>query len=320
MVSFLRASSKPQPRRHFHDQHAATLIFCDTEADFIPNQLRLFVLHNMVNLGRSWGCRMCKKRRIKCDEGEPACKRCTKSGLTCPGYDAEKPLKIRFKDETALVTQRAGIGPPRGNSPLPVAALQGLQEDFETQAINFFVINFATAGRDKVSSRGLWESVAPTIQANSASSPVVHAATAVGGILFNVWRLHKDGPNARNPAFNRAVSGLSQRLSSGEPINGPEILLTILLLQFHENIAAVFGLRPASRMHYNGALALIRSLPIESFSTVASRSLLLNVLNIEVSLAIRECQPVCTSQSSICYCLSHRKTLIKASFLLPAPD
>ena len=96
---------------------------------------------------------------------------------------------------------------------------------------------------------------------------------------------------ARNPAFNRAIRGLRKRLEEG-PIDGPEILLTILLLQFHENVAAVFGLRIASRMHYNGALALIRSLPIESFSTVASRSLLLNVLNIEVSLAIRECQPV----------------------------
>ncbi|KAL5464606.1 hypothetical protein PMIN06_001103 [Paraphaeosphaeria minitans] len=45
-------------------------------------------------------------------------------------------------------------------------------------------------------------------------------------------------------------------------------------------------------MHYNGALALTRSLPIETFSTVASRGLLLNVLSIEVALAIRECQPV----------------------------
>ncbi|KAF1964064.1 hypothetical protein BU23DRAFT_547988 [Bimuria novae-zelandiae CBS 107.79] len=246
----------------------------------------------MVNLGRSWGCSMCKKRRIKCDEQEPGCKRCTKSGLTCPGYDSEKVLKIRFKDETALVTHRAGFGPPRVNSPVPAARFQGVQEDFETKAFNFFILNFATAGRDKVSSRGLWEAVAPTIQDCSASSPVADAATAVGVILFNIWHLHRDGPNALNPAFNRAVRGLRQRLGSGDPINGPEILITILLLQFHENLSAVFGLRPASRMHYNGALALIRSLPIESFSTVASRGLLLNVLNIEVSLAIRECQPV----------------------------
>lgn len=239
----------------------------------------------MVNLGRSWGCKTCKQRRIKCDETEPACKRCTKSGHVCPGYELEKPLKIRFKDETALVARRAGTVPLR--YPSPVA----LPENFETQALNFFVSNFATAGRDEVSSRGLWESVAPTLRSCPATSPVADAATAVGGMLFNVWRLRKDGVNARNPAFSRAIRGLRERLSTG-PINGPEILMTILLLQFHENITAVFGLRAASRLHYNGALALIRSLPIESFSSVASRGLLLNVLSIEVSLAIRECQAV----------------------------
>ena len=262
----------------------------------------------MVNLGRSWGCKMCKKRRIKCDELEPACKRCTRSGYVCPGYDSEKPIKIRFKDETALVTHRvgAGGGPSRGSGSFPVPAVaflqQGVGENFETKAFNFFILNFATAGRDDVSSRGLWETVAPTISRCSATSPVADAATAVGGILFNVWRLHRDGPNARNPAFNRAVRGLRERLGSGDTIDGPEVLMTILLLQFHENIAAVFGLRPASRMHYNGALALIRTLPIESFSTVASRKLLLNVLNIEVSLSIRECQPVRIDYPLLIFC------------------
>ncbi|OAG10002.1 uncharacterized protein CC84DRAFT_459194 [Paraphaeosphaeria sporulosa] len=239
----------------------------------------------MVNLGRSWGCRMCKQRRIKCDENEPACKRCTKSGYICPGYESEKPLKIRFKDETALVVHRSGSNPTHVPSPA------GLQENFETQALNFFVMNFATAGRDPVSTRGLWESVVPTINASPANSPVADAVAAVGGILFNVWRLYKRGPQARNPAFMRAIRGLRIRLRDG-PIDGPEVLMTILLLQFHENVAAVFGMRAASKMHYHGALALIQSLPIESFSTVASRGLLLNVLSIVVSLAIRECQPV----------------------------
>lgn len=260
----------------------------------------------MVNLGRSWGCKMCKQRRIKCDENEPACKRCTKSGYTCPGYESEKHLRIRFKDETALVVHRSGAGST--HVPSPAAP----RENFETQALNFFVMNFATAGRDQVSSRGLWESVAPTISASPATSPVVDAATAVGSILFNVWCLHRDGPQTRNPAFMRAIRGLRTRLREG-PIDGPEVLMTILLLQFHENIAAVFGLRAASKMHYNGALALIRSLPIESFSTVASRGLLLNVLSIEVSLAIRECQPVRMVRFH-CFRLQLRRDNEKAPF------
>lgn len=234
---------------------------------------------------------MCKQRRIKCDETEPYCKRCTKSGLACPGYELEKPLKIRFKDETALVTSRSAAynAPHRGPSPLPHPSLH---ETFESKAYNFFILYFATSGRSKDSSRGFWENVVPTLEAVPISSPANEAATAVGGILFNVWRLQNNGPGARNPAFNRALRKLRSSLETPGPINGPEVLMTILLLQFHENVSAVFGLRTASRVHYNGALALLRNLPVESFATIESRGLLLNVLNIEVSLAIRECQPV----------------------------
>ncbi|KAK7408115.1 hypothetical protein QQX98_009706 [Neonectria punicea] len=32
------------------------------------------------------GCRTCKIRRIKCDEGRPACQRCVTTGRTCDGY------------------------------------------------------------------------------------------------------------------------------------------------------------------------------------------------------------------------------------------
>ncbi|KAF2971285.1 hypothetical protein GQX73_g2275 [Xylaria multiplex] len=32
------------------------------------------------------GCRTCKARRVKCDEGRPACHRCVSTGRTCDGY------------------------------------------------------------------------------------------------------------------------------------------------------------------------------------------------------------------------------------------
>ncbi|KAI5460902.1 amino acid permease-domain-containing protein [Mariannaea sp. PMI_226] len=43
------------------------------------------------------GCITCKKRRLKCDEAEPACRRCTKSGRSCPGYI--RPVKWSTKYE-----------------------------------------------------------------------------------------------------------------------------------------------------------------------------------------------------------------------------
>ncbi|KAH8660042.1 hypothetical protein BX600DRAFT_467122 [Xylariales sp. PMI_506] len=35
---------------------------------------------------RSAGCLLCKKRKIKCDEGRPGCRRCYGYGVPCPGY------------------------------------------------------------------------------------------------------------------------------------------------------------------------------------------------------------------------------------------
>ncbi|KAJ3492653.1 hypothetical protein NLG97_g5246 [Lecanicillium saksenae] len=33
------------------------------------------------------GCKTCRIRRVKCDEGRPACKKCISTGRTCDGYE-----------------------------------------------------------------------------------------------------------------------------------------------------------------------------------------------------------------------------------------
>lgn len=47
-------------------------------------------------------CRLCKRRRVKCDKTLPACHRCDKLGQTCPGY----PSKRKFIDQSNYVRQR----------------------------------------------------------------------------------------------------------------------------------------------------------------------------------------------------------------------
>lgn len=53
----------------------------------------------MVNTGKpSSGCKLCRARRIKCDEAKPACMKCLRSKRQCPGY--RDPFEGKIRDET----------------------------------------------------------------------------------------------------------------------------------------------------------------------------------------------------------------------------
>lgn len=53
----------------------------------------------MVNTGKpSGGCKLCRARRIKCDEGKPACQKCIRIKKPCPGY--RDPFDGKIRDET----------------------------------------------------------------------------------------------------------------------------------------------------------------------------------------------------------------------------
>lgn len=59
----------------------------------------------MVNTGKpSSGCRLCRARRIKCDETKPACLKCQRSQRQCPGYGATSEARIR--DQTQAVIRK----------------------------------------------------------------------------------------------------------------------------------------------------------------------------------------------------------------------
>ena len=66
---------------------------------------------------RSTGCRACVRRKVKCDETRPSCKRCVKAGTQCPGFPQDL---FKFVDETQDVSQRHA--PPRRGREAPKAA------------------------------------------------------------------------------------------------------------------------------------------------------------------------------------------------------
>ncbi|KAH8694179.1 hypothetical protein BGW36DRAFT_430199 [Talaromyces proteolyticus] len=64
----------------------------------------------MVYCGKpSKGCGQCRSRKIKCDQGRPACWQCTRMGRECSGYRDE--LSLMFRDESESVRRKAGSSP-----------------------------------------------------------------------------------------------------------------------------------------------------------------------------------------------------------------
>jgi hypothetical protein len=51
-------------------------------------------------------CWECRQRSLVCDATEPACKRCSKSGIDCPGYGAVKPTRLKWLAPGRVTSRR----------------------------------------------------------------------------------------------------------------------------------------------------------------------------------------------------------------------
>lgn len=65
----------------------------------------------------SRGCLRCRQRRVKCDEGRPACQRCIKRDEICEGYRDEASIVFRY--ETDKVIARADTAATASSSTTP---------------------------------------------------------------------------------------------------------------------------------------------------------------------------------------------------------
>lgn len=51
-------------------------------------------------------CWECLRRRVVCDYTRPACNRCTKSGIQCPGYGDVKPARLRWLPPGKVISRQ----------------------------------------------------------------------------------------------------------------------------------------------------------------------------------------------------------------------
>lgn len=247
----------------------------------------------MVNRGPSGGCNTCKKRRVKCDEDKPRCQLCIRLGWDCGGYERRAPA-LKFKivesakfvakpqraqhlriQEVARLLQSSSIPPP----------LAPAEQDV---AVSFFLSHVVIMGRDFASTRGFFEIIPPFLAKEKSGSAVSLALAAVSTRMLNLFR---EGSSIKLPdkPFYQAVRRLQTAIQDPAESRSQGTILATLILQFWDNISAVCGLRPATRMHHDGAVALLKhQWPYTKDTSLYGKYLLGYILHVEVSSAIRE--------------------------------
>ncbi|KAI8673556.1 Zn(2)-C6 fungal-type domain-containing protein [Fusarium keratoplasticum] len=109
------------------------------------------------------GCKTCKLRRIKCDEGKPSCNKCLSSGRLCAGYGI-------WDEGWASPIQCTSLS--KLNTPIPPMASQEERGHFD-----FFRVIAASKLAGAFPS-SFWESL--VFQASSSELVVLHGASALG--------------------------------------------------------------------------------------------------------------------------------------------
>ncbi|KAL3466865.1 hypothetical protein BJX64DRAFT_274240 [Aspergillus heterothallicus] len=263
----------------------------------------------MVNRGRSGGCVTCKQRRVKCNEARPQCGPCRRLGLQCGGYKT-KYASLKFKDETHKFGTKAnqrdatGHGLREEKTPRSALALHRPLAEPDT-AVPFFLQLYVCAGRDLAAARGFFEVLIPIYNTQPCSSPLSLAMAALAEEVQSIWRHDNRSVRSfesRATYHTQAMQSLRSTLQNRDEWGKPATMLAVIALQLYENVAAIYGLRSATRTHQNGAVSLLpfaASDPsTDANDTAVSAYIRGFVLHTEISAAMRQERPLVENASS----------------------
>lgn len=233
----------------------------------------------MVNRGRSGGCVTCKQRRVKCDEEKPKCQSCQRLGLVCGGYRT-KCAEIKFKDQNHKFFSNTVQVQDQVPAPRPLAE--------PDNAVSFFLGYYANMGRDIKSARGFFEILVPVYSSQPQNSALSLAVSAVASRVLSIWR---DGPGSfQSPreTYTQAIMSLRNALQDRVERSNPATLLAVLALHLYENIAAIYGLSSATRIHLDGAVSLLPFANVHHVNDMIGTNIQRYILHTEISSAMRQ--------------------------------
>ncbi|CEO58610.1 Putative C6 zinc finger domain-containing protein [Penicillium brasilianum] len=183
------------------------------------------------------GCITCKTRRVKCDEGKPACSRCLRTGRTCDGYESSKPL----------------VAIPRALAPAPA-----VESPLEARALELFFHKSAKQLAGSFEGAFFQGSVAQS----SLVEPTIRNAIAAIAVLHEEMLSHPaerersiQGQELPTQFYNRAIRALLQKLKTEQTSISLTFMANILFTCFEY----FRGNLTAARSHVKSGINLLES-------------------------------------------------------------
>ena len=247
----------------------------------------------MVYHGRSGACSTCKQRRVKCDQTKPHCRFCLRLGLICGGYEVQ-PSKFKFRDQTVKfldqtqsATRRKGTTDPQHDMTLMSTPAPHPTIDLDT-AIPFFLMHFAEVGRDLGSTGGFFEMLIPVYRSQPQHSALSLTLSVVSLDMLGLWRHDPGRFQSSRKSYVQAIERLRVSLNDPGERGMPATMLAVLLLQFHERLAAVHGRRPVRFTHHDGAISLLPFADSGELNKMIHTYMQRHIVHNEVTLSIHQ--------------------------------
>lgn len=217
-------------------------------------------------------------RRIKCDEGRPACSRCTKTGRKCDGYSQDIVDSKSDDIQATAVIQRLSIHAP-GNAR-------------ERRAFQYFTTQTAAELTGYYETIDFWQLL--ILQASSVDSSLRHAVIAIGSLHeeFANQRLSYYKESERKGTifavnqYTKAIGHLRRSLSSGKQAPLTALLSCILFVCFD----SLRGRFDSAMVHLQSGSKILRDIsarcPDESHMIVTQITPIFKRLSLQAILYI----------------------------------
>ena len=237
-------------------------------------------------------------RSVSKDPASPAATIASDITSTASSPRTEDITTFTTAATTTTATTATMLGPvPHHEYTYAIAPSPTLRQ--ENLAVPLFLTYITDVGRSLESTRGFLEFVRPVLATERQDSALVAAINATAAKVWMVLTCQNDRSSisAASKLLNRALVRLQRAIDNPEEKTRDATVLASLILQFHENVSAVFDKEKVRGTHRDGALALLlHRQGRDQESSKYHANLLANVLHSKVSFCIRERKPLPLSE------------------------